>query len=140
MPGLATLRSFVDRVYGLFEVEKSDDRAKCRRAALVRSAEFAGVPELVVAMRMLTAEKFAQMIAFLGSPVGRRVRTNNHVERTNRRMRFLENVRYKWRRRRALVRFVVLMLDRWRGNDEGYPQSSAPDAGRLKPPDGRQVA
>jgi hypothetical protein len=26
-------------------------------------------------------------------------------------LRFLEKVRYKWRRRKALVRFVVLMLD-----------------------------
>jgi hypothetical protein len=39
------------------------------------------------------------------------VRTNNHVERTNRVFRFLEKVRYKWRRRRTLVRFVVLKLD-----------------------------
>jgi hypothetical protein len=39
------------------------------------------------------------------------VRTNNHVERTNRLLRFLEKVRYKWRRRRTLVRFVVLSLD-----------------------------
>jgi len=42
------------------------------------------------------------------------VRTNNHVERTNRRLRYLEKVRYKWRRRRTIVRFVVLALDRWR--------------------------
>lgn len=39
------------------------------------------------------------------------MRTNNHVERTNRMFRFLEKVRYKWRRRRTLVRFVVLTLD-----------------------------
>ena len=39
------------------------------------------------------------------------MRTNNHVERTNRLFRFLEKVRYKWRRRRTLVRFVVLKLD-----------------------------
>ena len=36
---------------------------------------------------------------------------DNHVERTNRMFRFLEKVRYKWRRRRTLVRFVVLRLD-----------------------------
>jgi len=33
------------------------------------------------------------------------------VERTNRMLRFLEKVRYKWRRRKTLVRFVVLTLD-----------------------------
>ncbi len=64
---------------------------------------------------MLAAEKFAKMIAFLKSPACRRVRTNNHVERINRKLRFLEKVRYKWRRRRTTVRFVVLLLDRyWR--------------------------
>jgi hypothetical protein len=33
------------------------------------------------------------------------------VERTNRLFRLLEKVRYKWRRRRTPVRFVVLKLD-----------------------------
>jgi len=41
------------------------------------------------------------------------VRTNNHVERANRRLRFWEKARYKWRRRRWVVRFVLLALDRW---------------------------
>ena len=50
-------------------------------------------------------------MAYLNNPAGRRVRTNNHVERTNRMVRFLEKVRYKWRRRKTLVRFVVLRLD-----------------------------
>jgi hypothetical protein len=42
------------------------------------------------------------------------VRTNNHVERVSRRLRYFEKVRYKWRRRRTIVRFVILALDRWR--------------------------
>ena len=50
-------------------------------------------------------------MAYLNNPVSQRVRTNNHVERTNRMFRFLEKVRYKWRRRKTLVRFVVLRLD-----------------------------
>ena len=56
-------------------------------------------------------------MAFLKSPASRRVRTNNHVERTNRMLRFLEKVRYKWRRRRTMVRFVVLLLDRCWGQE-----------------------
>ena len=63
---------------------------------------------------MLSSEKFDKMMAFLASPSGQRVRTNNHVERTNRRLRYFEKVRYKWRRRRTIVRFLVLALDRWR--------------------------
>ncbi len=38
------------------------------------------------------------------------VRTNNHVERTNRMVRFLEKVRSEWRRRRTLVRLLVPRL------------------------------
>ena len=59
----------------------------------------------------LSAEKFPKIMAYLNNPVSQRVRTNNHVERTNRMIRFLEKVRYKWRRRKTLVRFVVLRLD-----------------------------
>src|SRR5262245_62991067 len=62
-------------------------------------------------MEQLSAEKFPKIMAYLNNPVDRRVRTNNHVERTNRMVRFWEKVRYKWRRRKSLVRFVVLRLD-----------------------------
>ena len=65
--------------------------------------------------RVAAAEKFAKMIAFLRSPACRRVRTNNHVERVNRKLRYEEKARYKWRKRRTMMRFVVLLLDRyWR--------------------------
>jgi hypothetical protein len=66
------------------------------------------------ALGMLTPEKFEKMIAYLHSPAAKQVRTNNHVERTNRTLRSFEKVRYKWRRRRTIVRFVVLAFDRWR--------------------------
>src|SRR5438270_611221 len=72
------------------------------------------VADLARAVAMLSAEKFDKMIAYLHSPAAQRVRTNNHVERTNRKLRYLEKVRYKWRRRRTIVRFVILALDRWR--------------------------
>jgi hypothetical protein len=78
------------------------------------------VPELVKAMEQIDEEKFAKLMAYLNNPVSRRVRTNNHVERTNRLSRSLEKVRYKWRRRKTLVRFVVLTLDGiWRERTTG---------------------
>jgi hypothetical protein len=52
------------------------------------------------------------------------VRTNNHVERTNRRLRYLEKVRYKWRRRRTIVRLVVLAVDRWRQRRAAGPHAN----------------
>src|SRR5512132_2807040 len=111
LPELATLRRFADRIYRLFDAPKDFHQASCRRSVIVRDPTFRGVPELVKAMEQLDAEKFPKLMAYLNGPANRRVRTNNHVERTNRMFRFLEKVRYKWRRRRTLVRFVVLTLD-----------------------------
>jgi Transposase len=111
LPALATLRRFADRIYWVFDTPKDWHQASCRRSTLVRDAAFQAIPELVKAMKQLDDEKFSKLMAYLNSPVGRRVRTNNHVERTNRMFRFLEKVRYKWRGRRTLVRFVVLTLD-----------------------------
>src|SRR5512147_1228002 len=111
LPELATLRRFADRIYWLFDAPKDLHQAGCRRAAIVRDPAFRAVPELVKAMEQIDAEKFPKLMVYLNNPVSRRVRTNNHVERTNRMFRFLEKVRYKWRRRRTLVRFVVLTLD-----------------------------
>src|SRR5512143_1110408 len=111
LPELATLRRFADRIYWLFDASQDLHQAGCRRAAIVRDPAFRAVPELVKAMEQIDAEKFPKLMVYLNHPVSRRVRTNNHVERTNRMFRFLEKVRYQWRRRRTLVRFVVLTLD-----------------------------
>ena len=111
LPELSTLRRFADRIYWLFDTPKDFHQASCRRCVIVRDAAFLAVPELAKAMEQLDEEKFPKLMAYLNSPVSRRVRTNNHVERTNRMVRFFEKVRYKWRRRKTLVRFVVLKLD-----------------------------
>jgi len=114
LPALGALRRFVVGVHQLFEPGQSPHRARCRRAALARVPEYQADADLARALAMLSPEKFDKMIAYLHSPAGRRVRTNNHVERVNRRLRYFEKVRYKWRRRRTIVRFVALALDRWR--------------------------
>jgi Transposase len=111
LPELVTLRRFADRIYWLFDAPKDYHQAGCRRAVIERDPAFRAVPELVKALEQLGPEKFPKIMAYLNNPLGRRDRTNNHVERTNRMVRFLEKVRYKWRRRKALVRFVVLRLD-----------------------------
>lgn len=102
------------QVYQLFDPKRSFRQVCNRWANLVTTPEFLADADLARALAMLTEEKFEKMIAYLESPLGQRVRTNNHVERTNRRLRYLEKVRYKWRRRRTIVRFVVLALNRWR--------------------------
>lgn len=115
LPGLRTLRKFADRLHQLFDPQQSEHQARCRFSALQRSQEFQAIPELAQALKNLPQEKFLKTIAFLRGPAShhRQVRTNNHVERCNRKLRFLEKVRYKWRRRRTLVRYLVLILDRW---------------------------
>ena len=53
------------------------------------------------------------MVAFTHGEAGKKVRTNNHAERANRKLRFAEKVRYKWRQRKWAPRYVLLGLDRW---------------------------
>jgi hypothetical protein len=105
LPELAILRRFADQIYWLFDTPKDFHQAGCRRAVILRDPAFQTVPELVKAMEQLDDDKFPKLMAFLNNPLCQRVRTNNHVERTNRMFRFLEKVRYKWRRRKTLVRF-----------------------------------
>jgi hypothetical protein len=142
LPELATLREFADRIYWLFDTPKDYHQASCRRAAIIRAAAFQAVPELVKAMEQLSPEKFPKIMAYLNNPVGQRVRTNNHVERTNRMIRFLEKVRYKWRRRKTLVRFVVLRLDQvwshWVAVQAGDKQSPQILRRRTQAPAGQQ--
>jgi hypothetical protein len=133
LPELVVLRKFVDRLHWLFALEQSKHQACCRRAALLAEPSFQVVPELAKAMEMLSAEKFAKMVAFVHSPAKQRVRTNNHVERTNRKLRYLEKVRYKWRRRRTIVRFLVLTLDRWRSQRPRVVQQQPTAAKQAEP-------
>lgn len=113
LPELRSLRDFTDALHRLFELDQSEHQAWCRWRALQANARYQAIPELKAALKSLSQEKFGKMIAFLRSPLARRVRTNNHVERCNRKLRYWEKVRYKWRRRRTLVRFIVLALDHW---------------------------
>jgi hypothetical protein len=112
-PELRTLWYFAGEVHGLFEKEARVQTLWKRRATLLRNEKYKEVPELLKAMEMLQEEKFEKAVAFVYSPAAEKVRTNNHVERTNRKIRFAEKSRYKWRRRKWVVRFVLLALDYW---------------------------
>jgi len=147
LPELKTLRDFADRLEMLFEADQSEALAWGRHAALLGSRAFRAVPELAAAIGMLSAEKFAKMLAFLRSRACDRVRTNNHVERVNRKLRHQEKARYKWRKRRRIVRFLVLLLDRWWAQERAIRngwQEEADGAQRShstsRPPRRRRVA
>ena len=93
---------------------------------------FCPVPELAKALQMLDDLRFPKMIAFLKRPAAKRMRSNNHVERTNRKLRYYEKVRYKWRQRRSIVHLLLLAIDRcWREHHSATPRqarSSTPRA------------
>jgi hypothetical protein len=147
LPELKVLRDFVDRLEMLLGADQTEALAWGRHAALWRSNAFLAVPELAKAIGMLPAEKFVKMIAFLKSRACDRVRTNNHVERVNRKLRHQEKARYKWRKRRRLVRFLVLLLDRWWGQERAVRNRWREDSERAepgqapsKPPPRRRIA
>jgi transposase-like protein len=48
-----------------------------------------------------------------GQRAYRKRRKTTLKERANRKLRHYEKVRYKWRRRRSMVRFLLLAIDRW---------------------------
>jgi transposase-like protein len=127
LPELRTLWHFASEVRGLFEKEARVQTLWKRRAALLRQQRYQKVPELAKAMEMLAPEKFTKMVAFTYSASGQKVRTNNHVERLNRWLRFFEKLRYKWRRRKWVLRFVLLALDRfWRQAAAAATQADRP--------------
>jgi len=133
LPELKVLRQFADAVQRLLSLEQDEGQAHRRWAWLHRQESFQAVPELAKALKVLRLEQFEKMIAFLSSPVGQRQRTNNHVERMNRRLRYLEKVRYKWRRRRTIVRFLVLAFERWRQQQAHHDQQQATAQTRATP-------
>jgi Transposase len=136
LPQLRTLWHFACAVRGLFEKEARVQTLWKRRQALLKNEQYQTVTELVEAMAMLEAGKFQKAVAFVYSEAAQKVRTNNHVERANRRFRFTEKLRYKWRRRKWVLRFVLLALDHcWRVAAEAAKQQgqTAPAEQRQQP-------
>jgi transposase-like protein len=136
LPELRTLWYFASEARDLFEKEARVQTLYKRRAALLLKPEYQEVAELAEAMKALEAGKYKKAVAFVYSQAAEKVRTNNHVERTNRSFRFAEKARYKWRRRKWVVRFVLLMLDRcWRAAALAQQQhDQATSADKQQPP------
>lgn len=113
LPGLDTLRRFVDRFYDLFRRDSTKAQARRRRQRLVNVPSFQEDANLKKVMRMIVKEKFEKMLVFLGWVDGER--TSNHVERNNRTFRMMQKTRYKSRRRHTITRALWLSLAlRWK--------------------------
>jgi hypothetical protein len=111
LPELRTLWSFSQDIYRLLDDSKTLRVARWRHSWLRYDPKYQQVRELVAALDVLAEPKLTKALAFVGQPAGCQVRTNNHVERLNRWLRFAEKVRYRWRKRKWVVRWVVLLLD-----------------------------
>ena len=111
LPELRPLCSFSQDIYRLLDDSKTLRVARWRHSWLRYDPKYQGVWELAEALDVLAEPKLTKAMAFVGQPAESQVRTNNHVERLNRWFRFAEKVRYRWRKRKWLVRWVVLLLD-----------------------------
>jgi hypothetical protein len=112
LPDLRVLRDFCQEAYKAWGSKQSQKVARRRWTRLRNNAEYQGVPELREALSGLEKGKLEKTLSFLGQPEGERQKTNNHVERMNRKLRFDEKARYKWRRRKSIVRWVLLRISR----------------------------
>jgi hypothetical protein len=113
LPELRALWSFSQDLYRLLDDSRTLRVARWRYTWLRYDPRYKDVRELVEALELLEEPKLTKAMTFVQQPPGSRVRTNNHVERMNRRLRFAEKVRYRWRKRKWVVRWVVLLLDVW---------------------------
>jgi hypothetical protein len=131
LPALRVLHHFMGRVYRLLEAAQTEGQAWQRYAEWQADAAARAVPELAALLEGMTVAKFTKVVAFLRSPLGQRVRTNNHVERLNRQVRSDEKARYRWRTGRGIVRWVVLLLERCRQSRQaaGPPRLFTPGTG-----------
>jgi Transposase len=135
LPELRTLWSFSQSRYRLLDDSQTLRVARWRWTWLRYDPAYQEVRELVAALELLAEPKLTKAMAFLGQPADRRVRTNNHVERLNRRLRFAEKVRYRWRKRKWVVRWVVLLLDiEWQQAAAAAADKGAKQSGERAPP------
>jgi hypothetical protein len=111
LPELRLLGRFSQDIYRLLDDSQTLRVARWRWTWLRYDPKYKQVQELVEALELLAEPKLTKAMAFVQRPTGSQVRTNNHVERMNRRLRFAEKVRYRWRKRKWVVRWVVLLLD-----------------------------
>jgi hypothetical protein len=112
LPELKTLWRFSQEIYKAWQSEQSRKVARWRWTRLKNNEAYQGVPELAEVLSWLDGEKFDKTQAFTAQPIEERQKTNNHVERMNRKLRFDEKARYKWRKRQSIVRFVLLKISR----------------------------
>lgn len=132
LPALRPLASFSQDVYRALDDSKTLRVARWRFTWLRYDPRYKEVQALMQALDVLAEPKLTKAMAFVGQRKAQQVRTNNHVERMNRRLRFAEKVRYRWRKRKWVVRWMVLLLDVcW---EEAGTERESKRSGKRAPP------
>ena len=126
-PTLRTLRSFVDDLHELFAIRRSKSQAWKIWRRMKRNQAYMNNAHLRKALEILSRANVNKLLMYLDHPpaIRRQARTNNHVERCNRMLRYLEKVRYKWRRRRTIVRHILLQFQNWMKRQQNEPKIAA---------------
>jgi hypothetical protein len=114
-PELRTLRAFVDDLHELFQVRRTKKKAWKIWHRMRSNKSYLKIESLRKALKVLNKDNMKKLLQYLDrdTKLRTKVRTNNHVERCNRVIRYLEKVRYKWRRRRTIIRHILLQFANW---------------------------
>ena len=96
-PTLVTLRKFTDDLHALFSLRPSPSKAWQIWRRMRRTAKYRQIPALAKALEVLCKPNMNKLLVYLKQSLHQRtkIRTNNHVESSNRKLRYLEKVRYK---------------------------------------------
>jgi Transposase len=129
LPELRVLWRFSQEIYKVWQTQQSRKVARWRWTRLKNDEAYREVPELAEVLSWLEGEKMDKTQAFCGQPERQRQKTNNHVERMNRKLRFDEKARYKWRKRKSIVRFVLLKISRHVPKPKAQGQQPPPRGG-----------
>jgi hypothetical protein len=129
LPELRVLWRFSQEVYKVWQTEQGRRVARWRFSRLKNNEAYRGVPELEGVLDWLDGEKLDKTHAFTGQPPQERQKTNNHVERMNRKLRFDEKARYKFRKRKSIVRWVLLRISRHTPRPKTHDQPVPPEGG-----------
>lgn len=124
LPELKVLWRFSQEIYKVWQTQQGRKVAQWRWSRLKNNKAYQEVPELAEVLEWLDGEKLDKTQAFYGQPKGQRQKTNNHVERMNRELRFDEKARYKWRKRKSIIRFVLLKISRHAPRPKTQPPPS----------------
>jgi len=114
-PQLKTLRSFTTDLHVLFALRRTSNEAWKVWRRMRRNGAYLKIPALKRALEILSKPAMTKLLCYLSETylLRSKVRTNNHVERCNRKIRYLEKVRYKWRRTKTIVRHILLQFSNW---------------------------